>query len=291
MIFGETTINNKLLVFLSQKEIILSYFNYYGYYSGSFYPREHYNSGFMTLKQANAYSDVNHRLKIAKEFVKGAALNSLKIINYYVNRNKKLEKQNNNIISLIAKLPEQKNISELMAIEGQIKQIYYSCFNTILAQPEFTFSSRNKRPPKDYINALISFSNSIIYTMVLSEIYQTHLDPRIGFLHATNSRRFSLNLDVAELFKPIIGDRLIFSVINKKIITSDCFEKNTNGIMLNEKGKQNFLKQFQIKLNQTVKYQKLNKNVSYRRLIRLELYKIEKEIIQEKKYEAFVVNW
>ena len=291
MVFGETTINNKLLVFLAQKEIILSYFNYHGYYSGSFYPREHYNSGFMILNQATVYNDFLHRLKIAKQFVKGAALNSLKIITYYTNREKNLEYQRSEIHSLLPDIEIQENINELMSVEGKIKQIYYSCFNEILNQPEFSFSSRNRRPPKDYINALISFSNSLIYTIVLSEIYQTHLDPRIGYLHTTNNRRFSLNLDVAELFKPIIGDRLIFSVINKKIITPGCFEKRSNGIMLNDKGKQNFLKQFQTKLTQTVKYPNLNRKVSYRRLIRLELYKLEKEIINEKKYEPFVVSW
>ncbi|MBN2279719.1 MAG: type I-B CRISPR-associated endonuclease Cas1 [Candidatus Marinimicrobia bacterium] len=291
MVFGETTINNKLLVFLAQKEIILSYFNYHGYYSGSFYPREHYNSGFMILSQATAYNNPEHRLKIAKQFVMGAAQNSLKIISYYINRDKDLDNQKNEIISKISEIDAQKNINELMSVEGKIKQIYYSCFNNILNQPDFTFSTRNKRPPKDFINALISFSNSLIYTIVLSEIYQTHLDPRIGFLHATNSRRFSLNLDIAEIFKPIIGDRLIFSLINKRIITPDCFEKNSNGILLNNKGKQNFLKQFQLKLEQTIKYPKLKRNVSYRQLIRLEIYKLEKDIIQEKNYEPFIVSW
>jgi len=291
MVFGETTINNKLLVFLAQKEIILSYFNYHGYYSGSFYPREHYNSGYMILKQATAYNDFDYRLKIAKKFVLGAAQNSLKIISYYINRNKNLSEQKSYILALLPAIDEQQDINELMSIEGKIKQTYYNAFNEILDQPEFTFKSRNKRPPKDYINALISFSNSLIYTIVLSEIYQTHLDPRIGFLHTTNNRRFSLNLDVAEIFKPVIGDRLIFSVVNKKIITPDCFEKRSNGIMLNDKGKQNFLRQFQTKLSQTVKYPSLKRKVSYRRLIRLELYKLEKQIMGENDYEPFIVSW
>lgn len=110
---------------------------------------------------------------------------------------------------------EQENIEQLIAFEGQIKQTYFKAFSTIIDNPEFQFESRTRRPPKDYINTLISFSNSVLYTQVLSEIYQTHLDPRIGYLHTTNFRRFTLNLDMAEIFKLVIGDRTIFSVLNK----------------------------------------------------------------------------
>lgn len=70
--FGETDLNSKVLNFLSQSEIVLSYFNYYGYYAGSFYPREHYNSGFMILRQAGHYTDDAKRQFIAKKFIEGA---------------------------------------------------------------------------------------------------------------------------------------------------------------------------------------------------------------------------
>ena len=86
MIFGEVTINKKLLDFLSQQEIILHFFNYYGYYSGSFYPREHYNSGYMTLKQCEHYLNEGKRLDLAKRFVAGAMVNIKKVLSYYQNR-------------------------------------------------------------------------------------------------------------------------------------------------------------------------------------------------------------
>ncbi len=289
--FGEIDINTKILNFLSQKKIILHYFNYYDYYSGSFYPREHYNSGFMILNQSKAYEDLGHRLFIAKMFVRGAMENSLKILRYYNRREKDLEKQIQDLSDILLKVDEQKSISKLMSIEGMGKQIYYCAFNVIIDNPLFRFDSRNKRPPKDYINSLISFSNSVVYTQVLSEIYQTHLDPRIGFLHASNFRRFSLNLDVAEIFKPVIGDRTIFSLINKNIITEKDFDKNLNGILLNESGRKKFLQHLEDRLKQTIKHNKLKKQVSYRRLMRLELYKLEKHLMDEKVYEPFVMEW
>lgn len=290
-LFGEISINTKLLNFLSQNEIILHYFNYYGYYSGSFYPREHYNSGYMILNQARFYDDKERRLYLAKKFIEGAIKNTLKVLKYYDRRNIDLKKEITQIQDCLDKLYNQNEINSAMNIEGIVKEIYFSSFNKIISRDDFKFTGRTRRPPKDYLNALISFVNSLIYTYALSEIYQTHLDPRIGFLHATNFRRFSLNLDIAEIFKVVIGDRLIFSLVNKNEISESDFEKDLNGIVLNEKGRKKVLAKMEERLKQTVKYKKLKKHVSYRRLMRLELYKLEKHLMGEQKYEPFVMEW
>ncbi len=290
-VFGEIDLNSKVLNFLSQHEIIVHYFNYYDYYAGSFYPREHYNSGFMILKQAHHYEILEKRLFLAKRFIDGAAANSLKILKYYHRRGKDLSREIEEIESLRKIVETQSSINEAMAFEGQIKQTYYQAFNTVINNEEFKFFQRTRRPPKDYINALISFSNSIIYTQVLSEIYQTHLDPRIGYLHTTNFRRFTLNLDVAEIFKPVIGDRTIFSVLNKNVITAKDFEQALNGIVLNDHGRKKFLQHLEERLKQTIKHSGLGRQVSYRRLMRLELYKLEKHLMDETVYKPFVMDW
>lgn len=288
--FGELDLNAKILNLLSQKEIILHYFNYYDYYTGSFYPREHYNSGFMILNQVRFYDNEEKRLFLAKKFIEGAALNTLKIIKYYNRRDKDLRSYIEEIETLYNTMLTQESVSEAMAFEGKIKQVYYNSLNTIIDNKEFSFTKRSKRPPKDYLNTLISFSNSIIYTQVLSEIYQTHLDPRIGYLHTSNFRRFSLNLDIAEIFKLAIGDRVIFSCINKKILSESDFEKSLKGIVLNDKGKKKYLQQLEEKLKQTVYYPSLKKKISYRRLMRLELYKLEKHLMGEEEYKPFVLQ-
>ncbi len=290
-IFGEVDFNKRILDFLSQKEIVVSYFNYYGYYMGSFYPRQHNNSGHVLLKQALAYENNETRIEIAKQFVIGAAKNSLKIMKYYNRREKDLNNQINTVEELLTKIDEQININQLMAVEGQIKKTYYDCFSEIINNEEFSFVRRTKRPPKDYINSLISFSNTIIYNYVLSEIYKTHLDPRIGYLHSTNSRGFTLNLDIAEIFKPVIGDRTIFNVLNKNIITEDSFESDLNGILLKPEAKRKFLEQAEERVKQIIKHSTLETMVSYRRLIRMEIYKLEKHILGEKKYKPFVMDW
>ena len=196
------------------------------------------------------------------------------------------------INDLMEKINEIETIAELMAFEGNTRELYYSCFDEIINNKDFVFEKRSKRPPLNPLNALISFGNSLCYTMVLSEIYKTYLDPRIGYLHSTNFRKFTLNLDVAEIFKPIMVDRLIFQLINKKMITQKDFEKeHTGGILLSEKGRRTFIEQLETKMRTTVNHRHLGRNVSYRRLIRLELYKIQKHILGEKPYEPYTSLW
>ena len=204
LIFGEVSINKRILEFLSQQEIILHFFNHYGYYVGSFYPREHLNSGYMILKQAEHYLDKKKRLLLARLFVWGAIENIKKVLSYYINRGVDLGKIRTSIENLQNGIGDTQSVEEAMALEGNVRDYYYRGFDAILSNNEFIFEERTRRPPRNRLNALISFGNSLLYVVALSEIYKTHLDPRIGFLHTTNFRRFSLNLDIAEIFKPIL---------------------------------------------------------------------------------------
>lgn len=290
-IFGEVTINKEILEFLSQNEIILHFYNYYGYYVGSFYPREHYSSGFMILKQAEFYLDNIKRLALAKKFVLGAVANIEKVLNYYDSRGISLDDIIIKIKSLSNSLKDLNQIEPLMAIEGNIREVYYNSFDRIVNDENFSMDERSKRPPKNRMNALISFGNSLLYTTVLSEIYKTHLDPRIGYLHSTNFRRFTLNLDVAEVFKPIIVDRVIFYLLNKQMMKPSDFDQRLGGLYLKECGRKTFIEKFEERLNTTIKHRKIGKDVSYRRLIRLELYKLEKHLLNEEEYEPFISEW
>lgn len=291
MIFGEVTINKKLLDFLSLQEIILHFFNYYGYYSGSFYPRNHYNSGYMILKQCEHYLDEKKRIELARRFVEGSLRNIKKVLSYYANRGVEVYDVIQQIEELGKQIEIKKTTEALMAIEGNTRDLYYRAFNKIINNGDFEFERRSRRPPHNRMNALISFGNSLVYVVVLSEIYKTHLDPRIGFLHTSNFRRFTLNLDVAEIFKPILADRVIFYLVNKGMITKKHFINSLGGVALNEKGRMLFVEEFDKRLKTVIQHSSLKKRVSYRRLIRLELYKLEKHLIGEKSYTPFVAHW
>lgn len=176
-----------------------------------------------------------------------------------------------------------------MNIEGKIKELYYSSFNNIIKNTDFYFERRSKKPPKDPINALISFTNSMIYVYVLSAIYNSQLDARIGFLHSTNARKFSLHLDIAEIFKPIIGNRTIFKAINKNILDTSHFQFDKDQCFLNEKGKEKILILLEDKLKNTIQTE--NKNASYEYLLKEECYKLQRHLLGKEEYTPFVSRW
>jgi len=291
-IFGELSFNKRFLEFLTQNEITMHFFNHYGYYIGSFYPREYYNSGCLILKQSEHYLDSQKRMDLARRFVSGAINNMKKVLEYYARRGVEgLSSVLDKLNQFVTAVELQSSPEALMAIEGNARETYYSAFDVIIDNEDFAFAKRTRRPPQNRLNALISFGNSLLYVTVLSEIYRTHLDPRIGFLHATNFRRFSLNLDVAEIFKPIFVDRLIFSLINKNQLKARDFSSGVEGVYLSESGRQKFIEEWEKRLRTTIDHPTLRRKVSYRRLIRLDLYKIEKHLLEDRPYEPYISRW
>lgn len=289
-VFSELTLNKRLLEFLTKNQIPIHFFNHHGYYQGTYYPREHMNSGYVILKQAEHYLDSGKRLYLAREFVNGAIKNMLFNLRVYSSRGKRVGETTDRIEELHREVFLVKTIPELMSVEGKVRELYYSTFDEITENTDFSFGRRTKRPPENRMNALISFGNSLLYTTVLSEIYRTHLDPRIGFLHETNERSFTLNLDLAEIFKPIIVDRVIFSLINRREIKPENFEEDLEGIYLKDAGKRRFIEAFESRLRETITHKRLRRRVSYRKLIRLECYKIIKHLMGDELYSPFVMT-
>ena len=177
-IFGEMSMNTKLLNFLSQKGITMHVFNYYGFYSGSFYPRESNISGYLLVKQVKSYDNMEKRLELAKEILRTASYNIYRNLRYYNGRGIDLQEPMKSIKSFSNNLENGHSINQIMGIEGNIRKVYYSTWNDIVKQ-DIKFEKRVKRPPDNMINTLISFVNSLIYTTVLSEIYKTQLNPTI----------------------------------------------------------------------------------------------------------------
>ncbi|MFW6016793.1 MAG: type I-B CRISPR-associated endonuclease Cas1b [bacterium] len=285
--FGEINLNSKLLNYLPKFCIMLNFYNYYGYYSGTYYPRKKNVSGFMVVNQAKFYNDYEKRLTLAKSFVDSAV--------HHILRNLRRHREyTDEIIINIEKersaIQEAEKITVLMGIEGRIRKWYYQGFNNILQQ-DFVLEGRNKRPPRDPVNALISFGNSMIYTAVLGEIYKTQLDPTISFLHEPSTKRFSLSLDIAEIFKPLIIDPVIFRLINNRIIKKKDFDNDEGICYLNEDGKKKFISQYEAKLSTTIKHRKLKRKVSYRMFIRLECYKLIKHFIGDQRYKSLKAWW
>jgi CRISPR-associated protein Cas1 len=127
---------------------------------------------------------------------------------------------------------------------------------------------------------------------VLDAIYHTQLNPTISYLHEPGTRRYSLALDLAEVFKPILVDRTIFSVLNRKMLKPSDFDFSMKGCLLKDRGRKTFLATFDEKLNETIKHRSLNRKVSYKYLVRLECYKLAKYVMGlEDTYQPFKIWW
>ena len=133
---------------------------------------------------------------------------------------------------------------------------------------------------------MISFGNTLIYQKIANEIYKTKLDIRISYLHSAIRRYENLNLDISEILKPILVDKIIFSLINKRIIDVKVhFEKRNNGVYLNKEGKYIFIDHLNKKLNSTITIN--NKKISYQEILRLEVLKLLRYFKYNEEYEPF----
>lgn len=232
-----------------------------------------------------AREDIFHQ-----KFIDGASYNIYRNLRYYNGRGKDVQRFMDKIEALRKDIYKTESIHELMGYEGNIRKTYYEAWNIIIDQ-DIDFKKRVRNPPDNMVNTLISYINTLVYTKILSAIYNTQLNPTISYLHEPGERRFSLSLDISEIFKPIIADRLIFSLLNKKQITEKSFTKDLNCLHLKKEASKTIAAELDSKLQTTIKHKELNKSVSYEYLMKLECYKIIKHLIGEKEYEPFKIWW
>lgn len=283
--FGSLRANSALFNFLGQKDISVHFFDYYKNYTGSFMPRDGLLSGRTLLAQAKAYNNKKRRTDLARKFIQGAAWNMVMNLNYYNRRGKDLEEDIKDIKDLADTLPTATDVEAIMGIEGNIRRIYYGAFDKVI--DNFKMGQRTKQPPENEINALISFGNMMCYTETLRAVHQTQLNPTISFLHTPGERRYSLCLDISEIFKPIIVDRVIFKVVNKQAIQAQHFDHKLNSCLLNDRGKKIFVRAMEDRYDETFRHRSLGRNVSYRHLLKLECYKLLKDIFGIEEYKPF----
>ena len=217
------------------------------------------------------YRNANKSLEISRLFIAGKIANSRTVIDRFKRDHISSDKQLSLFLSVSEKLKRSKNqalVAEssdtLRGIEGEAATTYFSVFNQmIISQCEdFPFNGRNRRPPKDKVNALLSFVYTLLNHEVQSALETVGLDPYVGFLHTDRPGRASLALDMMEELRAYLADRLVLSLINRKQISGKGFvEHGDNGIVMDEDIRKGVLLAWQKRKKETIIHPYLNESV------------------------------
>lgn len=287
-IYSNTIFTSEFFSFANKKGVNIAFFDKFGEKIGSFVPQNCRKNMKTQIKQMQIYQDTKERLAIARKLEIASIANLRANLRYYGRRKESqiLTQAVEQMSDYVKKLNEAQDVNGLMLIEAQARQKYYQCFNEILDSQEFVFTKRTRRPPKDSLNSMISFGNTMLYQRIANEINRTSLDIRIGFVHAAGFRPESLNLDIADLFKPILVDRTIFTLVNRKMIHAvDFVEVEQEGIFISGEGKRLFIREFERKLYQTILVEGQQRTYDY--IIKREIQKIKKYVEQGEKYVPY----
>lgn len=287
-IYASVIFDSGFLQKAMDRGILINLYDKHSSLIGRFYPNAPLKSPVMTFEQLNFYYSDRERLMLAQTFVL-TALKHMKLnIRYYHKfyPDKYFEKTVTAINALEKEIKVCPSYENLLLLEARTREAYYSCFDRFIHNKDFIFEKRTKRPPQNEVNALISFGNTLLYNLFATEIYKSPLDIRIGFLHATNNREESLNLDFAEIYKPLVVDRVIFALINRKALNTSHFEKTENGgVYLTAEGKRIFLDAFYEKLDTSLQVK--GEHFTYRELIKREVQHLIRYFRNSEKYKPF----
>lgn len=244
-VIGYIQITSQALYQLMQKGIEVNYFSFSGKYLGSTTSETSKNI-FLRLAQYDLYQNQARRLEVAQNIVANKIENQI-----YIIRNYRWEQENvlwkDEIIqmrSLADRVRQSGSTNELMGIEGKASNIYFKGYGRMF-KCKFEFHGRNRRPPKDPINVIISLGYTFLTKEVSSALEAESFEMYLGFLHGIRYGRKSLPLDIVEEFRQPVVDRLVLRLFNKRIIQEFDFTFEDEKIILNEEGFRKFCKEFE----------------------------------------------
>ncbi len=285
-------LNTACLALLDDHGIALHIFDWSGTYVGSYCPTSGHTSGNTIIAQVERFIDPEDRLDIARKIV-GASIHNMRTnVRYYNGRRGDLSASCERLAELRETLDEQSfdDVESLMGHEATARRCYYATFDEILAEP-FTFKVRSYNPPKNEVNALISYLNALVYTATTSAIHTTALHPAVSYLHAPGNRRTSLALDVADIFKPLIADRILFRICNRNQLNMNSFTGATSTPRLTDEARKIVLEEYEQTLDRTVDHPQLKRKVSYKTLIQTDVYSLKKHILTGETYHPTERWW
>ncbi|MCS6972562.1 MAG: type I-B CRISPR-associated endonuclease Cas1b [Leptospiraceae bacterium] len=286
--FSQTDLNTQALGLLSKHSINCHFFNWYGSYLGSFMARDYVLAGETVVAQVEHYLDPEKRLAIAREILAASSYNLLRTLARFASHGRVRDFYEEGKAQR-ERILQSRDIPTLMGNEGALRRLYYTALDDIL--DGYKMNGRSMQPPENEVNAMISYGNALLYARLMSSIHETPLNPTVGFLHEPSLRRVSLALDLAEIFKPLLVDRLVIWLVNRKMVNDTHFFKEPDLCYLSESGRKVFTRAFDERLKMTIKINDGEQNRSYRQLLTDECHKLVAHLRGERPFEGFRIRW
>lgn len=269
--FGYTGASPALMGACAQRNIDLSFMSG----NGRFLARVTGEvKGNVTLRkqQYRISDDREASVQIARNFILGKVYNSRWILerairDYAMRLDTEMIKRKSLFLAQsLEKIRKCESAEELLGLEGEAASVYFSAFDEMILQQkeDFYFHGRNKRPPLDNVNAMLSFGYSLLAGMCGAALEAVGLDPYVGFFHTDRPGRMSLALDLMEEFRSVMVDRFVLTLINKKIIKEKHFiEKENGAVIMTEEGRKVFLSSWQSRKQETIKHPFLDEKIEW----------------------------
>ena len=283
VIFGNIQITTQLMEYLLLQGIEIHYFTYGGKYLGCS-KGEHSRNIFLRCAQFEIFNDIEKKTLIAKILVEGKIRNQISVVRNYrwdVSHVYDWKSDLNSLKKQKELLEGKETIAEIMGIEGFASQIYFKTYGQMF-KSEIKFNGRNRRPPRDPINAVLSLVYTFLARDMCSILDSQSFETYLGFLHGIRYGRKSLALDLIEIFRQPVVDRLILRLFNKQVLTKyDFRDDDEEGIFLNEDGFQKFCYEYERWMNDR------RHGDSYRSLMRRQVQMLRNTIQYGETFETW----
>lgn len=225
-------------------------------------------------EQFRAADDPQRCLDFARQLIADKAANQRTLIRRNASPNLMLDAALRDLDDLLPRIPQARSLETLLGLEGNAAKAYFSCFDLMLKPKDFSaqwdFKSRNRRPPKDPVNALLSFGYAMLAKECTLALLAEGLDPYWGFYHQPRHGRPSLALDLMEPFRPLIVDSAVLTAINTGMVKQRNFKTAPSGCVMQPAGRAGFIKAYEARLDQLVTHPLFDYRCSWRTVIKLQ---------------------
>jgi CRISP-associated protein Cas1 len=293
LVFGNIQLSTSAISTCLAAKIPVIFLTQGGEYKGHLWSAENFDLP-LEAAQFRCFEDLEFQMQMVRSLILGKLWNSKQLL-LKLRRQRDSEELSRAIAGIdrdsesVAIAPPETNIDTLRGFEGSAASRYFSAFGQLITNPGFSFTDRNRRPPRDPVNSLLSFGYTLLFNNVMSLLLAEGLHPYLGNLHRSDRQAPHLALDLMEEFRSPIVDSLVLKLVNQKILrpTDFTFPDSDGGIYLENTPRRLFLKHFEDRMATTAKHSDFSSPVSYRRIIQLQVQRYKKTVMREGSYESF----